>query len=123
MTSMYAERDTISDDFSPCSPENLALVRPVLERVMDKWTVIVLTTLCSEPKRFNEIKRRSAGITHKALSETLKRLENNGLVTRTVLPTSPVGVQYGITPMGLTLRGPFEALCAWALAHRITDVA
>jgi DNA-binding HxlR family transcriptional regulator len=70
-----------------------------------------------EPARFNEIKRRLDGITHKSLADALKRLERHGLITRTVFPTSPVGVEYAITPLGHSLRGPFEALCAWALAH------
>jgi DNA-binding HxlR family transcriptional regulator len=52
-----------------------------------------------------------------ALADALKRLERNGLVTRTVLPTAPIGVEYAITPLGHSLRAPFEALCAWALTH------
>ena len=92
-------------------------VRPVLAKIADKWTIMILTVVCSRPARFNEIKRRLAGITHKALADALKRLERNGLVTRTVLPTSPVGVEYAITPLGASLREPFEALCAWALAN------
>jgi DNA-binding HxlR family transcriptional regulator len=63
------------------------------------------------------VARRLDGITHKALADTLKRLERNGLVTRTVLPTAPIGVEYAITPLGHSLRQPFEALCAWAMAH------
>lgn len=91
--------------------------RPVLEKIADKWTVLILTVLCPKPSRFNAIKSRLDGITHKALSDTLKRLERNGLVTRTVLLTQPIGVQYAITPLGASLREPFELLCAWSLAH------
>ena len=94
-----------------------ARVRPVLEKITDKWAVMILCILCPRTSRFNEIKRRLNGITHKALSDALKRLERNGLVTRTVLPTSPVGVEYAVTPLGHSLRAPFEALCAWALSH------
>lgn len=101
-----------------CAQPHLDLVRPVLERVVDKWSIIILTVLCERPKRFNEIKRLIDGITHKALADALKRMERYGLVTRTVLPTSPIGVQYAITPLGLSLRGPFEALCDWALSNR-----
>src|SRR5690606_16836362 len=86
-------------------------------KIADKWTILILTAVSREPQRFNEIKRRIGGITHKALSDALKRLERNGMVTRTVLPTSPVGVEYAITPLGRSLREPFYALCAWALAH------
>ena len=91
--------------------------RPVLEHIANKWSVLILTVLCPRPSRFNEIMRRLDGITHKALADALKRLERNGLVSRTVLPTTPVGVEYAITPLGQSLRQPFEALYAWALAR------
>ncbi|MFP5076220.1 winged helix-turn-helix transcriptional regulator [Rhizobium sp. YIM 134829] len=96
---------------------DMVQVRPVLDKIADKWTILILTVVCPKPSRFNEIKRRLDGITHKALADALKRLERNGLVTRTVLPTQPVGVEYAITPLGLSLREPFEALCAWAEAN------
>ncbi|WP_113381369.1 winged helix-turn-helix transcriptional regulator [Agrobacterium pusense] len=96
---------------------DMAQVRPVLDKIADKWTILILTVICPRPSRFNEIKRRLDGITHKALADALKRLERNGLVTRTVLPTQPVGVEYAITPLGHSLRQPFEALCSWAVAN------
>jgi DNA-binding HxlR family transcriptional regulator len=97
---------------------DMAKVRLVLDKIADKWTIMILTVLCKEPARFNEIKRRLDGITHKALADALKRLERHGLITRTVLANvTPIGVQYGITSIGLSLRTPFEALCAWALAN------
>jgi DNA-binding HxlR family transcriptional regulator len=96
---------------------DMAQVRPVLDKIADKWTILILTVICPRPSRFNEIKRRLDGITHKALADALKRLERNGLVTRTVLPTQPIGVEYAITPLGHSLREPFEALCAWSLAN------
>ncbi len=92
-------------------------IRPVLDKIADKWTIMILTVLCPEPARFNEIKRRLDGITHKSLADALKRLERHGLITRTVIPTAPIGVVYTITPLGHSLRAPFEALCRWALAH------
>jgi DNA-binding HxlR family transcriptional regulator len=95
-------------------------IRPVLDKIADKWTIMILTVLCTQPARFNQIKRRLDGITHKALADALKRLERNGLVTRTVLPTSPIGVEYAITSVGHSLREPFQALCAWALAQEQT---
>ncbi|WCE06184.1 helix-turn-helix domain-containing protein [Pseudoxanthomonas sp. JBR18] len=95
----------------------MARIRAVLDKIGDKWTILILTVLCPRPSRFNEIKRRLGGITHKSLADALKRLECNGLVTRTVLPTRPIGVEYRITPLGHSLREPFEALCAWALEH------
>lgn len=92
-------------------------IRPVLDKIADKWTILILIAICPKPARFNEIKRRLNGITHKALADALKRLERNGFVTRTVLPTAPIGVEYAITPLGHSLRQPFEALCGWALVN------
>lgn len=109
--------DTDLEVLSSCALSNMARVRPMLDKIADKWTILILTVLCPKPSRFNEIKRRLDGITHKALADALKRLERNGLVTRTVLPTAPIGVEYAITPLGHSLRHPFEALCGWALAH------
>ncbi|MDT3377348.1 helix-turn-helix transcriptional regulator [Labrys sp. KNU-23] len=102
---------------SHCALGEMARVRPVLDKIADKWTILILIVICPKPSRFNEIKRRLDGITHKALADALKRLERNGLVTRTVLPTQPIGVEYAITPLGHSLRGPFEALCSWAAAN------
>jgi DNA-binding HxlR family transcriptional regulator len=93
-------------------------IRPVLDKIADKWTIMILTVLCPQPARFNEIKRRLDGITHKSLADALKRLERHGLITRTVIPTTPIGVVYTITSLGHSLREPFEALCSWALAHQ-----
>ena len=90
-------------------------IRPALEKIADKWTIMILTVLCPQPARFNEIKRRLDGITHKSLADALKRLERHGLITRTVIPTTPIGVVYTITSLGHSLREPFEALCTWAL--------
>jgi DNA-binding HxlR family transcriptional regulator len=70
-----------------------------------------------EPRRFNELKRRLEGVTQRVLTQTLRRLERNGLVVRTVLPTSPVGVEYSLTPLGHSLREPFGHLYAWTLEH------
>jgi DNA-binding HxlR family transcriptional regulator len=103
------------------SPEALIdvqKVRPVLEQIANKWSVLILTVLCTRPSRFNEIMRRLDGITHKALADALKRLERNGLIRREVLTTTtPVGVEYTITPLGHSLRQPFEALYAWSMTY------
>ena len=92
-------------------------LRPILDQIANKWSVMILTVICEKPVRFNQLLRRLEGITHKALTEALRRLERNGLVSRRVLATSPVGVEYAITPLGHTLREPFEALNRWALEH------
>ncbi|EPP6259127.1 winged helix-turn-helix transcriptional regulator [Cronobacter sakazakii] len=91
--------------------------RPVLEQVANKWSVLILTVLCTQPARFNAIKRRLDPITHKALTEALRRLERNGLVSRRVIASSPVAVEYSITPLGRTLQEPFVALVGWARQH------
>ncbi len=80
----------------------------------NKWSVLILTVLCSQPARFNAIRRRLDPITHKALTEALRRLERNGLVSRRVIASSPVAVEYAITPLGRTLQEPFTALVSWA---------
>jgi DNA-binding HxlR family transcriptional regulator len=91
--------------------------RPILEQVANKWSVLILTVLCTQPARFNAIKRRLDPITHKALTEALRRLERNGLVSRRVIASSPVAVEYALTPLGRTLQDPFVALVNWAKQH------
>jgi DNA-binding HxlR family transcriptional regulator len=98
--------------------ENASSIRLVLDQVASKWAVMVITSLCDEPQRFNTIKRRLSGVTQKALTETLRRLEKSGLVDRRVIPVSPVAVEYSLTPLGRTLQGPFTSLSEWALNHR-----
>lgn len=103
---------------TPGNPmKDVQKTRPVLEHITNKWSILILTVLCSQPSRFNEIRRRLEGITHKALADALKRLERNGLVHREVLPTLPIGVKYSLTPLAQTLKQPFEALYDWALEH------
>ncbi|MEB0041104.1 MULTISPECIES: helix-turn-helix domain-containing protein [unclassified Pseudomonas] len=92
--------------------------RPILEQIANKWSVLILTVVCSEPARFNAIKRRLEGITHKALTEALRRLERNGLVSRRVITSSPIAVEYSLTALGHSLREPFSALYAWAVQHQ-----
>ncbi len=91
--------------------------RIVLEQIANKWSVLILTVLCSEPSRFNAIKRRLDPITHKSLTEALRRLERNGLINRRVITSSPVAVEYSITALGRTLQDPFVALVSWAAKH------
>jgi DNA-binding HxlR family transcriptional regulator len=98
-------------------PLDVTATRPILEQIANKWTVLILSVLCTQPARFNDLKRRLDGITHKALSEALKRLERNGLVSRKILPTQPIGVEYTITDLGCSLRDPFAALYNWSLAN------
>ncbi|MEV4581437.1 MULTISPECIES: winged helix-turn-helix transcriptional regulator [Nonomuraea] len=88
--------------------------RPILDQIADKWSMMVMAVL-NEPRRFNEIKRRLEGVTQRVLTQTLRRLERNGMITRRVLPTSPVGVEYSLTPLGESLREPFGRLYDWTV--------
>lgn len=91
--------------------------RAVLDQVADKWSVLVLASLCDGPQRFNAMRRRINGVTQKALTQCLRRLERNGIVARRVLPGPPVAVEYSITDLGRTLEEPFAALYAWTMEH------
>lgn len=88
--------------------------RMVLDRIADKWTVLVLGLLGERPWRFNALLRKIEGLSQKVLSQTLKRLERDGLVSRTAFATVPVTVEYAITPLGRTLAGALGALIEWS---------
>jgi len=89
-------------------------VTSVLARVGDKWSVLIVALLGDGPKRFNEIKRMVGGISQRMLTLTLRGLERDGLVTRTVFPTVPPRVDYELTELGRSLWKPVEALGSWA---------
>lgn len=89
-------------------------VSDVLSRVGDKWTVLVVERLSSGPLRFNELRRQIGNISQKMLTTTLRALERDGLVTRTVYPTIPPRVDYELTDLGRGLRQPVAALALWA---------
>ena len=92
-------------------------VASILARVGDKWSVFVIMLLGDGPRRFNEIKRMVGGISQRMLTFTLRGLERDGLVTRTVFPTSPQRVEYKLTRLGSTLRQAVEPLGSWARVH------
>lgn len=91
--------------------------RSFFDQVANKWSVMILTLLAERPARFNEMKRRLQGVTHKALTQALRRLERNGLIQRKVLATSPIAVEYAITQLGRTLQVPFGAVYDWSIQH------
>jgi DNA-binding HxlR family transcriptional regulator len=91
--------------------------RLVLDRVADKWAVLILGLLRDEPVRFNGLRRQIEGISQKMLSQTLKSLERDGLVSRKAIPTVPVTVEYSITPLGKTLSATVDSLRVWAETH------
>src|SRR5262249_3328450 len=91
-------------------------------RVGDKWSVLVVVMLGAGPKRFNELRRSIATISQRMLTLTLRGLERDGLVTRTVFPTIPPRVDYELTELGRSLLTPVDALGRWAREHRATIV-
>ncbi len=93
-------------------------VSETLARIGDKWTVLVVELLCDGPMRFNEMRRTIVGISQRMLTLTLRGLERDGLVTRTVYPTIPPRVEYELTSLGRTLREPVGAIAEWARKHR-----
>jgi DNA-binding HxlR family transcriptional regulator len=98
-------------------PADCRAIGEVLGRVGDKWSVLVVTRLGDGPKRFNELKRSIGGISQRMLTLTLRGLERDGLVTRTVFPTIPPRVDYALTPLGRDLLQPVSALGAGALRN------
>jgi len=92
-------------------------VNSVLTRIGDKWIVLIIVLLGDGPKRFNEIKKLVSGISQRMLTLTLRGLERDGLVTRTIFPTIPPRVDYELTALGRSLRQAVEPLGQWAQSH------
>lgn len=90
----------------------------ILNRIGDKWSVMVVGRLKGGTMRFSELRRSVDGVSQRMLTLTLRNLERDGLVTRTVYPEIPPRVEYTLTPLGYTLTGPIGALWDWAAAHR-----
>lgn len=91
--------------------------RLLFDQIADKWSMMVLSVLDSGPLRFNAIKRLLEGVSQKSLTQCLRRLERNGLVSRRVIPLSPVAVEYETTELGRSLQDPFKALYGWTVGH------
>ena len=98
--------------------EDCRAVSEVLARVGDKWTVLVVGVLGDGPKRFNELRRALGSISQRMLTLTLRGLERDGLVTRTVFPTIPPRVDYELTKLGHSLLEPVNGLGLWARQNR-----
>src|SRR5579862_9675331 len=99
-------------------PSDCRAIGDVLARVGDKWSVLVVARLGDGPVRFNELRRAIGGISQRMLTLTLRGLERDGLVTRTVFPTIPPRVDYALTPLGRDLLVPVSALGAWAIRNQ-----
>lgn len=99
------------------TPRHCRQVSEVLNRVGDKWSMQVIVVLRDQPRRFNDLRRQVNGISQQMLTRTLKVLERDGLVERTVRATSPPQVDYALTPFGHSLSEPVRELAKWALAN------
>jgi len=95
-------------------PSDCSRVAPVLSRIGDKWTILVVMLLGEGPMRFNELRRRVGGISQRMLTLTVRGLERDGFLTRTVYPTIPPRVDYELTPLGHSLLVPIQQLGSWA---------
>lgn len=105
---------------SPKSPNVYAedcSTRRVLDLIADKWTALIIGLLQDEPRRFSQLQRSIGGISQKMLAQTLRRLERDGLVLRTIYPEVPPRVEYALTPLGRTLIEPLSAIRMWAESH------
>ncbi|WP_457252356.1 winged helix-turn-helix transcriptional regulator [Pedococcus sp. P5_B7] len=100
------------DAFDPDCP-----TRVVLDRIGDKWTVLVIGALVDGPLRFTAVRQRVGGVAPKVLTQTLRAMERDGLLTRTVFAQVPPRVDYALTDLGVSLGGPIAVLTDWAEAH------
>jgi DNA-binding HxlR family transcriptional regulator len=106
------------NEFVMCDESNCAPIREILDRVGDKWSLYIIATLHGGALRFNEIKREVDGISQRMLTLTLRSLERDGLLTRTVSSSTPLRVDYELTTMGHSLRAPIVGLISWAIGNR-----
>jgi DNA-binding HxlR family transcriptional regulator len=97
--------------------------RQVLDRIADRWTAMVVCALGKGPRRYGELRRDLDGISKKMLTQTLRAMQRDGLVERTVIPATPPGVEYALTPLGRTLIAPLTAIIDWADSHHGAVVA
>ncbi|MCB1021057.1 MAG: helix-turn-helix transcriptional regulator [Acidobacteria bacterium] len=100
------------------TPDNCQITREILTRVGDKWSVFIVASLGEGAKRFSELKRAVGSISQRMLTLTLRGLERDGLVKRTVYPTVPPSVEYELTALGKTLLDPVNGLAAWAMRSK-----
>ena len=98
----------------PQGPVLQCPVRDVLDRIGDKWSTLILTTLAKGPHRFSAMQRAVPDISKRMLTQTFRDLERDGLITRTVFPTKPPSVEYRLTPLGETILEPLAFLVRWA---------
>ncbi|NTA19007.1 winged helix-turn-helix transcriptional regulator [Agrobacterium tumefaciens] len=109
--------DTVEAHDNGPTHDHCRALGTVLDRIADKWTIMAVGVLSNGPLRFNAMVREIGGVSQRMLTLTLRNLEKDGLVTRTVYPTIPPRVDYELTPLGRTLIGPLGVLSAWAEDH------
>lgn len=114
---MRPEHTDVTGQKAAHLPSACPAVSSVLARIGDKWTVLIVITLADGPRRFNELKRTVGGISQRMLTLTLRGLERDGFVSRTLFPTMPPRVDYELTELGHSLLGPVQALGSWAFAN------
>jgi DNA-binding HxlR family transcriptional regulator len=98
-------------------------VRDVLDRVGDKWSMLIIALLDGQTRRFMELRRAAPDISQRMLTVTLRHLERDGVVERTVYPTMPVTVEYRLTPLGMTLLETVKVLVRWTVEHELEIAA
>jgi DNA-binding HxlR family transcriptional regulator len=103
----------------PCQawPEDSGFIREVLDRIGDKWTVLIISTLSTGPLRYSDLQASITGISQRMLTQTLKHLERDGLVTRTAYAEVPPRVEYELTDLGRSLMNAVMAMAGWAATH------
>jgi DNA-binding HxlR family transcriptional regulator len=99
------------------NPVACGQISQMLARISDKWTLLVVRALGKGPRRFNALKREIGEVSQKMLTATLRELEENGFVSRTVTPTMPPQVEYALTDLGRDLRNPVQALADWVIEN------
>lgn len=109
---LRSERGTAYDAYLAECP-----ARKLLDRISDKWVSLAINALADGPQRYSDLQRRLASVSQKMLTQTLRNLESDGLVTRTVQPTVPVRVDYELTPLGRSLLPVMQAIKNWAEEH------
>jgi DNA-binding HxlR family transcriptional regulator len=125
-TNLTDSPDTVAPPADPvvagignaCSDDSRDWVRGMIERIADKWTILVIEALAHGTLRFTALQAAVPGISHRMLTLTLKNLRRNGLVSRTAYAEVPPRVDYALTPLGRTLIEPVNILIAWANTHR-----
>ncbi|MBO9545971.1 helix-turn-helix domain-containing protein [Caulobacter sp.] len=109
--------DNLEDTACQGDPSHCEHISRLLARISDKWTLLVVRTLGPGPRRFNALRREVGEISQKVLASTLRDLEENGFVSRTVTPTTPPQVEYALTDLGREFLTPVKAMAEWAVVN------